>query len=209
MTKRRYEGEQTKAEILDKARTLFSQKGYAATSMDDICNATGRSIGNVYYYFKSKEELFLYLFEQIVVEIQENLKGTLSNYESVTGKLYAYGDYLADMERPLNSAEREFITKVGTESESGKRFLALINQTFAGFQNLIAEGIARGELINENLFDLSFIISCYYGGLNHYAIFMDKETKKALFRKGTTLLLGGIGAKDCPAVNSNVPEGHS
>ncbi|MHB8126540.1 MAG: TetR/AcrR family transcriptional regulator [Desulfitobacteriaceae bacterium] len=196
MGKRRYEGEQTKADILDKARTLFSEKGYIVTSMDDICNATGRSIGNIYYYFKSKEDLFLHLVEQTFTEMRHNMEIIFAEYESVTDKLYAYGDFLAGLERPLNSVEREFISKVGIESEAGKRLLTILSQAFEEFQKLISEGITRGELKNENLFELSFLVSSYYGGISRYAAMMDKETKKALFRKGTTLLLQGISTRE-------------
>lgn len=196
MSKRRYAGEQTKADILDKARTLFSNKGYAATSMDDICNATGRSIGNIYYYFKSKEDLFLNLAEQTYVEMQHNMEVFFSKYKTVTEKLYVYGDFLASVERPLNSVEREFLSKVGIESEAGKRFLTVLTPAFDEFKKHISEGIAKGELKNENLFELSFIVSSYYAGLSRATSFMDKETRKALFRKGTTLLLQGISTRN-------------
>ncbi|HEY8910734.1 MAG TPA: TetR/AcrR family transcriptional regulator [Desulfosporosinus sp.] len=196
MSKRRYAGEQTKADILDKARTLFSDKGYAATSMDDICNATGRSIGNIYYYFKSKEDLFLNLAEQTYVEMQHNMEVFFAEYKTVTEKLYVYGDFLASVERPLNSVEREFLSKVGIESEAGKRFLTVLTPVFDEFKKHISEGIDKGELMNENLFELSFIVSSYYAGLSRATSFMDKETKKALFRKGTTLLLQGISTRN-------------
>lgn len=192
MSKRRYEGKQTKSDILAKAQTLFSEKGYVATSMDDICNATGRSIGNIYYYFKSKEDLFLYLVEQTFTELGEQWEKISSQYEFVIEKLYAYGDFIAGIERPLYSIEREFISKVGTDSEAGQKFLAIVNKSFENFQELISEGIARGELKNEDLFDLTFIVSSFYSGLSRYSYFMNKDAKKALFLKGTTLLLQGI-----------------
>jgi len=39
------------------ARRLFRHQGYRHTSMDDICRESGVKRGNVYFYFKSKEEL--------------------------------------------------------------------------------------------------------------------------------------------------------
>ncbi|MHB1652069.1 MAG: TetR/AcrR family transcriptional regulator [Desulfitobacteriaceae bacterium] len=197
MSERRYVGEQTKAYILDKARTLFSDKGYTATSMDDICNATGRSISNIYYYFKSKEDLFLNLAEQTFVETQHNTEMLFSKYKTITEKLYAYGDFIASIERlPLSSLEREFLSKVGIDSETGKRFLTLLTPVFDEFKKHISEGIDKGELKAENLYELSFIVSSYYGGLSRSTSFMDKETKKTLFRKGTTLLLQGITTRN-------------
>lgn len=195
MNKRRYEGEQTKKNIADKAKTLFSTKGYTVTSIQDICNAARCSKGNLYYHFKSKEDLFLYLEEQTFTEWWEEWDKLSVQCESSTEKLYAYGDFISGIERPLYSAEREFIGKVGIESETGKYLLTIINNSFENTKKLVSDGIGSGEFKKEYMFDLAFIVSCYYTGLHRYSVYMDNDTKKALFRKATTLLLQGISAR--------------
>jgi AcrR family transcriptional regulator len=45
------------AEILSAARSLFSTKGYAATSMRDIANAVGLQPGSLYAHMAAKEDL--------------------------------------------------------------------------------------------------------------------------------------------------------
>jgi AcrR family transcriptional regulator len=47
--------------ILDAALECFSRAGYERTTVDDIARAADRSIGTVYNYFSSKEDLFLEL----------------------------------------------------------------------------------------------------------------------------------------------------
>jgi AcrR family transcriptional regulator len=47
--------------ILDAAMECFSRAGYERTTVDDIARAAERSIGTVYNYFPSKEDLFLAL----------------------------------------------------------------------------------------------------------------------------------------------------
>lgn len=54
---------QRQTEILKTALNLFSQKGYYATSVDDITREAGISKGLIYTYFKSKEEIFFELAE--------------------------------------------------------------------------------------------------------------------------------------------------
>jgi AcrR family transcriptional regulator len=164
--------------------------------MDDICNAAGRSIGNIYYYFKSKEDLFVNLGEQFFTDIQQNIKRICSEYNSTTDRLYAYGEFIAGIERPLNSVEKEFVSIVGVESDAGKQLGAIINQVFEEFQKLVSEGIAMDELKDENLFDMSFIISTFYNGLGRYTAHMDKDTRKAIIHKGITLLLQGISNRN-------------
>jgi len=44
--------------ILDVARSVFSEEGYAAASMSSIAARLGGSKGTLYNYFKNKEDLF-------------------------------------------------------------------------------------------------------------------------------------------------------
>lgn len=43
--------------LLDAANTLIYQQGFNQTSLGDIARESGVPLGNVYYYFKTKEEL--------------------------------------------------------------------------------------------------------------------------------------------------------
>ena len=64
----------TKNKILKVASKLFSRYGFYKTSMDEIAKIARKAKGSLYYYFKSKEELFT---EVVEIEIQ-NLKTQLS-----------------------------------------------------------------------------------------------------------------------------------
>ena len=50
-------GEQTRQRIIEEAATIFNQRGYEATSMQDVMDATGLEKGGLYRHFVSKEEL--------------------------------------------------------------------------------------------------------------------------------------------------------
>jgi Transcriptional regulator len=194
MNKRRYEGEQTKKDIIAKAKILFSQKGYTATSMNDICSATGRSIGNIYYHFKSKEDLFIFMSEQILTEWLEQWQEISVQYKSATEKLYAFADYYVDTnyDRSLNKAGEELISKVGADSEIGKKLFAVFTNLFRSFEKLVLEGISNEEFKNENPQELALIILSYHIGLIGNYYFIDKEAMKTLCRKATTLFLEGL-----------------
>jgi len=49
--------EERKNEILDAAEQLFTIKGYAKTTINDILREVGIAKGTFYYYFQSKEEV--------------------------------------------------------------------------------------------------------------------------------------------------------
>jgi AcrR family transcriptional regulator len=53
--------QQRRAQILNAAMVCFARQGYHATSMDDVVRESGLSVGAIYSYFPSKEDLFLTL----------------------------------------------------------------------------------------------------------------------------------------------------
>ncbi|MHB1684247.1 MAG: TetR/AcrR family transcriptional regulator [Bacilli bacterium] len=53
-------------EIARAAITLFDQKGYHATSVQDIADAVGLQKGSLYHYIESKEELLLRIASQSI-----------------------------------------------------------------------------------------------------------------------------------------------
>jgi AcrR family transcriptional regulator len=55
---------QNRQQLLDSARALFGQKGFGATSLDEIAEAAGLTRGALYYNFpEGKDDLFLALLE--------------------------------------------------------------------------------------------------------------------------------------------------
>ena len=84
--------------ILDTARQMFLERGYDATSLDDVAAASGVSKTTVYNNFKDKEGLFSAVVlavteraEQIISE----LSATLSGDEPIAGRLTAVARALA------------------------------------------------------------------------------------------------------------------
>ena len=57
-------GPLTRKQILDASLRLFSEKGFARTSVRDIARAAGITDAAIYYHFPSKRDLFKALFEE-------------------------------------------------------------------------------------------------------------------------------------------------
>jgi AcrR family transcriptional regulator len=58
-------------QILSAAMECFARNGYRATSIEDIVHESGLSVGAIYSYFASKDELFLALAEKHTAESLE------------------------------------------------------------------------------------------------------------------------------------------
>jgi AcrR family transcriptional regulator len=62
--------ESRRAAVMDVARTIFSNKGYHATSIDDIIEAAGIARGTFYLYFDSKRAIFDELLDELFAKLQ-------------------------------------------------------------------------------------------------------------------------------------------
>ena len=64
-TRRTEAAEASKKAILDAAEAIFAEKGYEATSLQEICDRAGVTRGLPTYFFGSKEELYHAVLERI------------------------------------------------------------------------------------------------------------------------------------------------
>lgn len=62
--RQRAKSQAARDKALDAALSLFSEQGYRATSMRQIADGAGISMGNVYYHFDSKEAIFETLLDR-------------------------------------------------------------------------------------------------------------------------------------------------
>lgn len=89
-----------RAQLLDAARTVFTDQGYHASAMDDIAELAGVSKPVLYQHFPSKLQLYLALLEEsaddMVAAVSGALAATEDNRERVRGTIRAYFDYVAD-----------------------------------------------------------------------------------------------------------------
>ena len=75
----------TKRKIFETSMKLFAQKGYDATSIEEITATVGVAKGTLYYHFSSKEEIYNFL-------IEEGMKLLQNSIEIKTAKLPNYID---------------------------------------------------------------------------------------------------------------------
>ncbi|MCT9809086.1 TetR family transcriptional regulator [Acidovorax sp. Be4] len=70
----RIEMEETRAALLVTARRVFSERGYADTSMDDLTAQAGLTRGALYHHFGDKKGLLAAVVEQIDAEMDARLQ---------------------------------------------------------------------------------------------------------------------------------------
>ncbi len=197
MNKKQIQTEQTKKKLADASRALFVQKGYKATSIEDIVTATGSSKGNIYYHFKSKEGLFLYLIDEWDREWEENWAAKEHLYHTSTEKIYGLAEQLIldDMNHPLTKAADEFFTGEKKENDIEERIALMFERHIQFNKQLVEQGIESGEFKADNADNLALILESTIIGLSQLSRGMEPEQALALYRQAASVFLYGI-AKD-------------
>lgn len=68
---RRRDAERTRAELLAEATSAFAETGYSGTSVDEIARRSTTTKRMIYYYFGSKEQLYIAVLENSYREIRD------------------------------------------------------------------------------------------------------------------------------------------
>ncbi|WP_232696052.1 TetR/AcrR family transcriptional regulator [Brevibacillus daliensis] len=188
------EAEQTKQAIAEAAKQLFIQHGYQATSMDQIRLASATSKGSIYYHFKNKEKLFLYLLELNVMEWVTKCKEQFKTAATATEKLYIYGRISAsDFNNPLLHASIEFSGTRGADPEVTAKVVELSKVSIPLLKEVVLEGIANQEFKPEDEDKITLMLHIIFSGLG-VLLFEDYTTEEIekLHDKAIDLFLNGI-----------------
>lgn len=78
------------AELLEAARRLFAEKGFHATTVEDIAAAAGVAKGTVYLYYKSKQEVYWAALERGITELHNEIQSRLEAAETPEDKVRAF-----------------------------------------------------------------------------------------------------------------------
>lgn len=87
--RREREKEQRRNAIIDAAEKLFSSKGVANTTMDEVAEMVELSKGTLYLYFKNKEELFCAIVQRGLDILEKNLIAASEKGNDALEKLHS------------------------------------------------------------------------------------------------------------------------
>lgn len=132
--------------VLRTAAQLFNEKGYAASTLDEVAERLGVSKPTVYYYVDSKDGI---LFECVKAGL-EMLQTAIRHADAVGGR--AYDKLVAAMRAYVEIVTQDFgkcIIRVGEDPlpAAERRKLRGIKAALDGeFRELIRQGIAEGSI---------------------------------------------------------------
>jgi AcrR family transcriptional regulator len=135
---------ETRAALLETARRLFEDRGYAATSIDAIATAAGVTRGALYHHFPTKHALFEAVVDDIQRELFEHVDRSARKEE------HAWDSFIAGWTSSLDVApEPGFRRILMLEGPAvlGRRWREIDDHYFlAGISAAIENLITRGDI---------------------------------------------------------------
>jgi AcrR family transcriptional regulator len=137
--------QQKRKKILHVAGRLFWQKGYGATTLDDIARAGRINKATVYYYFKNKAFLLFEIVCGIMQEGLENARPLLSSAlrprEKLRVLILQHTKWILSLKWPaIGQMERRNLPQ-----KLLKEYLVLRDEYEAIFEKIIEQGIRHNE----------------------------------------------------------------
>jgi AcrR family transcriptional regulator len=139
-------------EILRAAAIAFLERGYAATSIDDIAARLGCTKGRVYHYFRTKGEIYLGIHRQMMQKALESIADITESDDPPAERIrkMARTHAMLMMEEPGfrlagMDADMSLATEGRTKVEEVHAILELRKQYQQAFQAVIQQGIRSGE----------------------------------------------------------------
>lgn len=143
--------DRTRQRIVEAANRLFYQKGYNRTSFTDVVEATGVPRGNIYYYFKTKDEILKASIQYRLNRIKKMLEDWSDSYRTPIDRLNRFLEILPDSAEtlkafgcPMGSLNTELAKEQPELSEESKALFLLFEDWLADqFTELGYAGTAR------------------------------------------------------------------
>lgn len=196
--------------LLAAARARFRAESVDGASLRAIAKDAATSIGMVYYYFPTKEDLFLGVVEEVYAKVLGDLEQIFEDPEHTT-----YVDRVRALYRRIahmNGIEADTFRLIIREALSSSDRLARLVERFktghvALLFRLVADGRRDGSLTSELPMPLMAIVTGVIGAAPQVILralgpstpFGALAAGDALVDLQLRVLMGGIGASPAPA----------
>lgn len=154
-SRRRRDPEERRAEILAAALALFSERGFAATRIEDVAARAGIAKGTVYLHFPDKEALFTSLASGMTSPILERMEA-MAAHDDMPGRLVITGLYVLAQQEILGTERRHMLRLLMSEGQYFPTVAEFYHRNVLSvglglLRRVLERAARRGELRNPGL----------------------------------------------------------
>ncbi len=164
-----------KRKIVEAAEKVFSEKGFHEAKVYQIAEKAGVSVGTIYRFFESKEELYSTVLFSKLSELEREVKKSVSG-KSPTLALKSYISAVIDFFLKEDEFFKLFLREVGAffvVDEERFKISEWYRNYLKTLYSIIKKGMETGEFKKSDPYALSFAVSgvlknviyCYSKGM--------------------------------------------
>jgi AcrR family transcriptional regulator len=162
-----------KERIIEIAERLFAQYGFLKTTMEDIAKKVHMGKSSVYYYFKSKDDIFSAVIRKDTRIFQQKLDDAVESAKTPEDKIRAYVItrmlHLQDLSKFYLTLTDEYLDHYFFVEEVRKDFYDYENRVL---KKLLEKGVEQNYFDVNNVVTISRMISIAIKGLE-FPLFVD------------------------------------
>ncbi|SVA32343.1 uncharacterized protein METZ01_LOCUS85197 [marine metagenome] len=139
---------QRKEQIMDAALKVIISKGYENSRMDDIVDLSSMSKGAIYWYYKSKKEVYLNLVNYWVIKYSTVINHIVEEDDSAADQLKDVFDYFIlqyEQDPSAFKALVEFWSLAGRDEDFHKKVDRVYTKFLEFLERIINKGVKSGE----------------------------------------------------------------
>jgi AcrR family transcriptional regulator len=160
------DGQTVPQRLLNVARTLFAEKGFEGTSVQDVVVAAGVTKGAMYHYFSSKDDLLYEIYGRVLRMQMERLEKFVSQEGSVQERLHAAAaDVVVTTIENLDSTTIFFRSLHQLSEEKQKEIRRERRRYHETFRAMVVEGQQSGVFRDDISADLC--VDFFFGSVHH------------------------------------------
>lgn len=137
------------SEIADAALALFSERGFAATRLEDVAKRAGISKGTLYLYYPTKEDLFRAVLRQGLLPNLEAMERAVSAHQGTTAELLEaiVARMLVLLDTNLTAIPKLILAESGNFPAIARMYAdEVVKRAMGMLSSILQRGMERGEV---------------------------------------------------------------
>jgi TetR/AcrR family transcriptional regulator, cholesterol catabolism regulator len=135
-------------QILRAAEGIFSERGYQATTLEDLAAAAKISRATFYSYFPSKEELLRRMYHQVISTTQASIERIARENLPAQEKLRRIVRFIVSYNATHKPLMQVFFSEMLSLSSTMSRSVAQANRSYSDvIERVVEEGVRTGVYI--------------------------------------------------------------
>jgi len=163
MNRPRPRGERKRIDILRAAAAIFRRRGYHGTSVDQIASALNMAPGNLYYYFRNKEEILYVCHDYSLGLILKELKDVEQSHIAPDRQIHRLIVSFVHLFIDVLHGTAWTLEVEALSPALRKRIIAKRDRIDKGFRTIISSGMRSGVFAARDPKLASFVI---FGAIN-------------------------------------------